>query len=59
MTLNNGYPQSFLDDKYGLHGHIGAYFLKGTDKRIDMNIIYEGLFRKLYGMSLMTVYKRI
>ena len=59
MTYDNEYPQSFLDDKYGLQGHIGAYFLKGEDKRIDVNMAHKDLYWHLHNMSLMTAYKRI
>jgi hypothetical protein len=59
MTFDNEYPQSFLNDKYGLAGHIGAYFVKIQKPRIDMNVIYENAFQKLYNMSLLTAYKKL
>jgi hypothetical protein len=57
MTYDNEYPQSFLDDKYGLKGHIGAYFLRDENRRIDMNTSYKSLYWDLFKMSLMTAYK--
>jgi hypothetical protein len=59
MTLDGEYPQSFLNDRYGLSGHIGAYFLRDENRRIDMNTSYKDLYWDLFKMSLMTAYKII
>ena len=41
---NQGYPQSFLEDSYGIRGPIGAYFMSGPTS-INPMLEYKALFR--------------
>lgn len=59
MTYDNEYPQSFLNDKYGLKEHIGAYFLKNNNQGVTVNIRYEAIFNKFRQMGLLTLFKRL
>lgn len=57
MTFD-GYPQVFLDDRYGLDGPIAAYLLKEQNS-INPIVKYKKIFDEFYSKSLMTAFKQI
>ncbi len=57
MTFQ-GYPQIFLDDRYGLRGPIAAYMLREQNS-INPIVQYEDLFHKFRQMDLNTAMKGI
>lgn len=59
MTYDNEYPQFFLHDKYGIRGHIAAYFFRGQNQGIAPNIDYEKTSHKLNNMGLYSAFKNI
>lgn len=59
MTYDNEYPQMFLNDKYGVKGHIAAYFFRGSNKGIAPSINYENISPKLQQMGLYSAFKNI
>ena len=50
----DGYPQVFLDDKYGIEGAIAKYRLYDKPGGIDPITKYKELFDSLYEMRLFT-----
>lgn len=57
MTFE-GYPQVFLDDKYGLKGAVAAYLIR-EENSISPIIQFKEIFDRFHSMSLMTALKRI
>jgi hypothetical protein len=57
MTFQ-GFPQVFLDDRYGLQGPIAAYLLKEQGSANPI-IEYKPLFDKLHSMRLLSAFKQI
>ena len=53
-----GFPQVFLDDRYGLEGPIAAYQIRDQNS-INPIIRYKELFEKFHSMSLLSVVKNI
>jgi hypothetical protein len=58
FMANDGYPQIFLDDKYGLNGPIAAYFATGPNSLNPM-VSNKAIFDDLKSRSLLTAYKAI
>ncbi len=54
---NDGFPQVFLDDSYGLSGAIAAYFAK-SNSSLDPMIHNKKIYDKLLTMNLLTALKR-
>jgi hypothetical protein len=57
MTFE-GFPQVFLDDRYGLNGPIAAYLIKEQNS-VKPIVRFKELFDKFYAMSLLTAFKRL
>ena len=57
MTFE-GFPQVFLDDRYGLNGPIAAYLIKEQNS-VKPIVRFKELFDKFYSMSLLTAFKRL
>lgn len=57
MTFE-GFPQVFLDDRYGLNGPIAAYLIREQNS-VNPIVQYKELFDKYNEMSLMTAFKRL
>lgn len=57
MTFE-GYPQSYLNDKYGLLTPLAAYMTRREGK-IKPNPIYNELYARLDNMKLLTAYKSL
>lgn len=57
MTFE-GYPQFFLDDRYGLNGPIAAYLLR-EQNTVNPILQYKPMFDKFHSMSLFTMFKAI
>lgn len=53
-----GFPQVFLDDKYGIEGPIAAYKLREENMIFPM-LYNTDIFDKYYEMSLLTAFKQI
>lgn len=58
VMSNEGYPQFFLDDKYGVTGPIAVYLLKkGGDIEFSVLPQYKELVQKLKTQNLLTIYE--
>jgi hypothetical protein len=53
---NEGYPEVFLDDKYGLKGAIAKYKLYDKPASLKPIINYKEIFDKFHKMSLFTAW---
>ncbi|WP_304066107.1 hypothetical protein [Pedobacter glucosidilyticus] len=60
LFSNNGYPQFYLDDEYGLEDAIGAYIENENGRfMIHPTTPYKNSFDILNHMSLLTAFKKI
>ncbi|GAB2942371.1 hypothetical protein GCM10027048_03680 [Hymenobacter coalescens] len=55
---HEGYPQLFLDDKYGLRGPVAAYFAQGPNSLNPM-VNNKRVFDDLEARSLLSAYKAL
>ncbi|MGB5983340.1 MAG: hypothetical protein WBG46_14455 [Nonlabens sp.] len=51
-----GYPQSFLDDKYGLDGPIGAYHRENGQFSVSPMVKHLDIYEEFMEMGLLTVF---
>lgn len=58
IMANEGYPQFFLDDQYGLNGPVAVYLLKkGGDIEFSLLPQYNELVHKLKTQQLLTIFE--
>ena len=59
LFCNDGYPQFYLHDDYGLRGAIGAY-MKGNSGKLSIHptVEYKELFDKLDSLKLLTAFNK-
>ena len=59
LLCNEGYPQLFLDDKYNISGHIGAYIPNSNGLDLAWPHSIEKEYAELKRQELLTAFKKI
>ena len=54
-----GFPQSFLDDDYGIEGALGAYFKNDNEFSLNPTVEHKNNFDRFHKMGLLTAYNGI
>lgn len=58
MTLDNEYPQCFLDDKYDMSDPLVGYLFREINRPINPMVKFEKEFNSLYKRELLTAYRK-